>query len=113
MIQLGFGQKSWPDAIKINERKTMKNADNNGIKLGAQRIAERHATYNQAKADIANLLGWFECELQKDNDKSWGQIGNLQKVRSDLTQTLAFLSNIDPESIKESLEDARTLDNAK
>ena len=32
------------------------------LKLGAQRIAECHAAYDQAKADIANLLGWLECE---------------------------------------------------
>jgi hypothetical protein len=96
----------------------MTNAENktnetSTIKTGQQRTAERLAAYAERKTDIANLLGWFECELQKDNDKGWGQIGNLGKVRSDLIETLAFLSNVEPEAIKESLEDARTLDNAK
>ena len=77
------------------------------LKLGAQRIAECHAAYDQAKADIANLLGWLECELAKDTNKGWSQIGNLHKVRSDLIDTLAFLSNSEPEQIKEAMEDAR------
>ena len=65
------------------------------------------AAYDQARADIANLLGWMECELTKETDKSWGQVANLNKVRSDLIDTLAFLSNSEPEQIKEAMEDAR------
>ncbi|MDO8301924.1 MAG: hypothetical protein Q7T18_01655, partial [Sedimentisphaerales bacterium] len=67
--------------------------------------------YQTARNDIANLMGWMECELTKDTDRGWGQIGNLQKVRSDLIDTLAFLSNSEPEQIKEAMEDAR--ENAK
>lgn len=85
----------------------------NTIKTGAQRTAERLAAYAERKADIANLLGWLECEIAKDSDKGWGTIGNLAKVQSDLIDTLAFLSNLEPDAIKESLEDARTLNNAR
>jgi hypothetical protein len=69
--------------------------------------AKRHAAYDQARADIANLLGWMECELTKETDRTWGQVANLSKVRSDLIDTLAFFSNSEPEQIKEAMEDAR------
>ena len=64
--------------------------------------------YDNAKADIANLLGWFECELSKEPDKlNWGHAGTLNKVKSDLLETLSFMSGFPEESIKESLEEAR------
>jgi hypothetical protein len=63
--------------------------------------------YATARYDIANLLGWFECELAKDSEKTWGQVGNLQKVRSNLIETLSFFSGNETKMIEESLEDLR------
>jgi len=59
--------------------------------------------YATARYDIANLLGWFECELAKDSEKTWGQVGNLQKVRRDLIETLSFLSGNKTKMIEDSL----------
>ena len=77
--------------------------------------------YQAARNDIANLMGFLTSELTKDDKKirwgkdhgkvTWCQIANLTKVRSDLIDTLAFLSNSEPEQIKEAMEDAR--ENAK
>ncbi len=64
--------------------------------------------YNAAKTDIANLMGWLECELEKEPaDLHWGHAGSLQKVRADLLETLAFISNHDADSLAEALEEAR------
>jgi hypothetical protein len=64
--------------------------------------------YETAKNDIANLLGFFECELSKEFDTlDWGHVGTLNKVKSDLLETLSFLSGFTEESIKETLEEYR------
>jgi hypothetical protein len=64
--------------------------------------------YDAAKTDIANLMGWLECELEKEPaDLNWGHTGSLQKVRADLLETLAFISGIDADSLNEALEEAR------
>jgi hypothetical protein len=63
--------------------------------------------YATARYDLANLLGWFECELAKDSEKTWGDVGNLQKVRGDLIETLSFFSGNETKMIEESLEDLR------
>jgi len=71
----------------------------------AQEINDR---YNTVKTDIANLLGFFECELSKDKPVlDWSSIGTLQKVRGDLVSTLAFISGFSEDQINETLEDAR------
>ena len=64
--------------------------------------------YDSAKADIANLLGWFECELDKQPaDLNWGHLGSLNHARENLIETLSFMSGIDAEQIKKGLEEAR------
>jgi len=64
--------------------------------------------YTDAKADIANLLGWFECELQKEpTNLNWGQVGTLDEVRTELLQTLSFISGMSEAMIKDSLAEAR------
>ena len=63
--------------------------------------------YDSAKSDIANLLGWFECELDKQPaDLNWGHVGSLSKIRSDLTETLSFMSGIDTDTIKDGLAES-------
>ena len=64
--------------------------------------------YTEAKADIAALLGWFECAMQKEPAKlNWGQIGAWNQVRAELVETLSFISGISEEQIKDSLAEAR------
>jgi hypothetical protein len=82
-----------------------KQKDKNMKTRNAQEINDR---YNAVKTDIANLLGFFECELSKDKPVlDWSGIGTLQKVRDDLVSTLAFFSGFSEDQINETLEDAR------
>ncbi|MEN6385970.1 MAG: hypothetical protein ABFD79_12345 [Phycisphaerales bacterium] len=54
----------------------------------------------KAKSDIANLLGWFECELEKDSN-----LGSPIDARRELIRALAVFSGISENQIKESLEE--------
>lgn len=64
--------------------------------------------YETAKADIANLLGFFECELSKERTVvQWGWVETLNKVKNDLIETLSFMSGISQGEIKETLEECR------
>ncbi|OHB50498.1 MAG: hypothetical protein A2Y10_18035 [Planctomycetes bacterium GWF2_41_51] len=56
--------------------------------------------YKAAKADIANLLAWFECELEKQSN-----IGSPIDARRELIRALALFSGISEKQIQESLED--------
>ena len=69
--------------------------------------------YHEAKTDIANLLGWFECEMQKEPAKlNWGHVGSWNHVRAELLETLSFISGIEQDMIKDGLAEAR-IDNEK
>jgi len=64
--------------------------------------------YTEAKADIANLLGWFECELQKQPAKlNWGHVGSLKHIRENLIETLAFMSGFDSKEIETTLAESK------
>ena len=64
--------------------------------------------YETAKSDIANLLGWFECELQKEPEAiQWPRVGTLNHVRQNLIETLSFLSGFETREIENSLEEIR------
>ncbi|MBL7215219.1 MAG: hypothetical protein ISS71_06030 [Phycisphaerae bacterium] len=64
--------------------------------------------YENAKSDIANLLGWFECELQKEPEIiQWPRVGTLNHVRQNLIETLSFLSGFETREIENSLEESR------
>ena len=64
--------------------------------------------YTEAKTDIASLLGWFDCELSKEPEKlNWGHVGSLTQARTELLQTLSFISGISEAMIKDSLAEAR------
>ena len=77
------------------ERDTMENTD-------AKKACD------EAKADIANLLGWFECELAKDPPApTWSRAGSLESTRSWLIDALSVLSDHSPEAITDSLAESR------
>lgn len=64
--------------------------------------------YDNAKTDIANLLGFFECELSKEPEKpNWGHVGSLNHIRENLIETLAFMSGFDAKEIKNTLEETK------
>jgi hypothetical protein len=69
-------------------------------------------TYAARRSDIARLLDVLAMELdkhdaaQKTNPRDWGHAGNLGKVRRDLINTVAFMSNMDPEHVEAFLNDA-------
>ena len=64
--------------------------------------------YKTAKGDIANLLGWFECELAKKPETvQWPLVDSLIHVRQNMIETLNFLSGIDTSEIENSLEETR------
>lgn len=69
--------------------------------------------YETAKKDIANLLGWYECELSKTPNKiDWAHVGTLNHVKENLLETLSFLSGFETSTIKETLEESHMLDEA-
>ena len=64
--------------------------------------------YDNAKTDIANLLGFFECELEKERTViQWGWVASLKHVRNNLIETLSFMSGISEAEIKETLQECR------
>ena len=70
--------------------------------------AKLKTAHESAKADIANLLGWFECELDKEPaDLNWGHVGSLSHIRKNLVETLSFMSGIEENMIKDGLAEAR------
>jgi len=63
-------------------------------------------TYAARRNDIVRLLDVLQMELDKHDERAkadprnWGLPGNLGKVRSDLMDTVAFLSGMDREDIE-------------
>jgi len=60
----------------------------------------KNEEYKKAKFDIANLIGWFECELEKETNT-----GSPIDARRELIRALSIFSGISENQIKESLED--------
>lgn len=70
--------------------------------------AKLKKAYRDTKADIGNLFGWFECELEKyPTSLNWGHVGSLEHVRANLIETLSFISDISEEMITDSLAESR------
>jgi len=69
--------------------------------------------YDERRQDIARVMDWIELELDKHktnakaNPKDWGYAGDLGHVREKLIQTLAFLSNNEPQEIEDLLSECR------
>lgn len=68
--------------------------------------------YAAARNDIARLLDVLDMELAKHAErakadaKNWGLAGDLQKVRSDLIDTTAFISGMERDAVEGFLADA-------
>lgn len=69
--------------------------------------------YDERRQDIARVMDWIELELDKHktnakaNAKDWGYPGDLGHVREKLIETLAFLSNGEPQEIEDMLGECR------
>ena len=72
--------------------------------------------YEQRREDIARILDWIEIELDKHQTAAtaataspgdWSNAGDLGHVLEKLIETLAFLSNREPEDIEDLLTDCR------
>jgi hypothetical protein len=68
--------------------------------------------YAARRNDIARLIDVLEMELDKHDEQAkadptnWGITGNLGKVRSDLMDTVGFLSNMERDDMERFLNDA-------
>lgn len=68
--------------------------------------------YAAARNDIARLLDVLDMELAKHAERAkadarnWGLPGDLQKVRSDLIDTTAFISGMERDAVEGFLADA-------
>ena len=69
-------------------------------------------TYAARRNDIARLIDVLQMELEKHDEQAkadptnWGITGNLGKVRSDLMDTVGFLSSMEREDMERFLNDA-------
>ena len=67
--------------------------------------------YDQRRRDIASVMDWIELELDKHKTNAkgspndWGYPGDLGHVREKLIETLAFLSNGEPQAIEDLLSE--------
>jgi hypothetical protein len=69
--------------------------------------------YDERREDIARVLDWLDMELDRHRTnakampKDWGYAGDLGHVREKLIETLAFLSNGEPQEIEDLLSECR------
>lgn len=69
-------------------------------------------TFAKRDGDIARLIDVLEMEMDKRreaakaNPASWYGVGDLDKVRADLVDLVAFVSGMDPDAVREFLDDA-------
>lgn len=83
----------------------MTNAKNNAEPTAAE-------TYAKNGGDIARLLDVLQMELDRHHEKAkadprnWGLVGNLDHVRGDLINLVAFVSNRDRREIEAFLDEA-------
>ena len=65
--------------------------------------------YHAKANDIARLIDVLQMELDKHetltkgDSKNWGRVGDLEKVRQDLIETVSFLSGMERRRIEEFL----------
>lgn len=63
-------------------------------------------TYANRASDIARLIDVLQMELERhaqeasEKPKDWGYAGSLGKIRSDLLETLSFISGFTREDIE-------------
>jgi len=72
---------------------------------------DRTATeaYTERRRDIASILDWIECELEKDADGeiTWDSVASIGVVKQRLKENLTFLSGASGAEIERNLEELR------
>ncbi len=65
------------------------------------------AAYKRARADIASLADWIECELEKydDAEVTWATVGSLGYIRDQLMETLESFSSVPRTEIQRNLDE--------
>ena len=65
--------------------------------------------YQEKQRDIACILDWIQCELDKNGNDSitWASVGSLGHVKESLKNVLTFLSSVSDTEIEELLEESR------
>ena len=62
--------------------------------------------YDKAKKNIHNLIGFLECELEKEPENlDWGYVGDLNRIKNNLTETLTSITCFNKEEIENSLQE--------
>ena len=62
--------------------------------------------YDTAKQDIHNLISFLECEMEKEPDVlDWGYVGDLNRIKDNLTETLTSITCFKQEEIDNSLQE--------
>jgi len=68
----------------------------------------KEAQTKNVRADIANLMGFIECELDKRPEiLTWAQVEDLKHLRKNFLEALSAFSGIAERDIEETIEDAR------
>lgn len=65
------------------------------------------AAFKRARADIASLADWIECELEKydDAEVTWATVGSLGYIRDQLMETLESFSSVPRTEIQRNLDE--------
>jgi len=65
------------------------------------------AAYKRARADIASLADWSDCELEKydDAEVTWATVGSLGYIRDQLMETLESFSSVPRTEIQRNLDE--------
>ena len=77
---------------------------------GTEMSSTAPETYATRRNDIARLIDVLQMELNKHDEyakaENWCYAGDLAKVRSDLMDTVAFISGIEREHVEAFVADA-------
>ena len=95
------GPKAGKSSLELNNKNAF---------LGDPNMAKQDVKteYETAKSDIANLLGFFECELGKTpKEINLGHVGDLKHIRQNLMEILSFLSGFEVSEIENTLQETR------
>lgn len=91
------------------ERTTDANDTNATNATNATRAGDASNAGKRTLAEIASLVDWFECELDKQDasEATWPRLGTLTEVRERLMDALALFSGFDRAEIQRSLDELR------
>ena len=63
---------------------------------------EVKTAYDKAKNDVSNLIGFLECELEKEPENlNWGYVGDLNRIKDSLSETLTSITCFNKEEIED------------